>query len=592
MKSSLKKLSIAAAAAAALGFGLTQADAADVVVASDITTSTTWTSDNTYILSNIVFVADGATLTIEEGTVIRGLDDDETVGADNNPGALVIASDSYIEAMGTATNPIVFTNEEDDNVPGGAKTSPFYNGTSVAENQISEEWGGVIVLGDTYIANDTAGGPVSNRTEQIEGVTDLEGQFGGCDDDDSSGEMHYVSIRYGGFGLKANEEINGLTMGAVGRGTELDHIEVVNNVDDGFEWFGGTVNSKYLITYNIGDDAFDSDRGYRGKSQFGLVVKGACKPGLAESGGGVANRAFEMDGGKSPDESQPYALSQWHNYTLIGLGENSDASWGGGWADDTGIEIRDNGRPQLYNFIVMDMGGDGVDIEYSSEGASSADGWTTVWSNYPAADYSSACHSNDSYFYRTQTQGYQTEIADCLFYNIGKSVSTDKGDVDLLDASKRNIVLSQSPIRNIGRKAHQSYDTAGNTIMVVTNLDPRPTSVALGTPRTAPADGFFTPVDYYGAFSPSYDWTKGGWSLVGSEIMDTPANPTAPASATSELTFSTFFQTEDGVAYVVEASTDGNSWYPVGTVLGDGSTKAVTDLSEFEEGLLYRVSVQ
>ena len=98
--------------------------------------------------------------------------------------------------------------------------------------------------GDTYIANDTESGPDETREEQIEGITREDATFGGGNDDDSSGSMTYVSIRYGGYGLQENEEINGLTMGAVGCATTLHHIEVVNNVDDGFEWFGGTVNSK------------------------------------------------------------------------------------------------------------------------------------------------------------------------------------------------------------------------------------------------------------------------------------------------------------------------------------------------------------
>ena len=130
------------------------------------------------------------------------------------------------------------------------------------------------------------------RTLRIDGSRGtLRGKYGGGltpDDDDNSGILKYVSIRHGGIGIAADNEINGLTMGGVGRGTVISHVEVFANFDDGFEWFGGTVNSKYLITWNIGDDSFDTDRGYRGKSQFGLVVKGVCKDGESGSGGGVA----------------------------------------------------------------------------------------------------------------------------------------------------------------------------------------------------------------------------------------------------------------------------------------------------------------
>ena len=308
-----------------IGIGLISGGC-EILVSEDITTSTLWTSDNTYILDGIIFVTNGATLTIEPGTVIRGMPDSETTGS-NNPGTLVVARDSKIFADGTCYDPIVFTDMDDDNVPGGAMVNPLYNNNP--NNMITENWGGVILLGSTYIANDTESGPNAAREEQVEGITRQDAVFGGGDDDDSSGSMSYVSIRYGGFGLLQNEEINGLTLGAVGRGTTLHHIEVVNNVDDGFEWFGGTVNSKYLITWNIGDDAFDTDEGYRGKSQFGLVVKGTCKTGQSGSGGGVANCAFETDGGNSPDQSRPYALSQWRNFTLIGMGSGTTdpASW-------------------------------------------------------------------------------------------------------------------------------------------------------------------------------------------------------------------------------------------------------------------------
>ncbi len=486
------------AMATCFGLGVNSALADDVVISSDITTSTLWSSEDTYYLDGIIFVTDGATLTIEPGTIVRGMPDSETSG-NNNPGTLVVARGSKIFADGTSENPIVFTDMNDDNVPGGAKTNPLYNNNPT--NMISENWGGVILLGATYLANDTESGPNAAREEQVEGIHPGRCRvFGGGDDDDSSGSMSYVSIRYGGYGLLENEEINGLTLGAVGRGTTLHHIEVANNVDDGIEFFGGTVNTKYIIIWNIGDDSMDSDEGYRGKSQFGLVVKGACKTGESGSGGGVGNNGFEMDGGNHPDQSRPYALSQWRNYTLIGMGAGttdtaSDA--------DNGFEIRDNARPQIYHTIVMDMGGFAVDIEDLEDPAiDSAGGWTTAYNNYP----------DGASFYPTQQQGNQTEIADCLFYNTVGAV--DNGGIGILEESKMNLVLASSPIQGIQRVNAPGYSTS-LTIKMVSALDPRPTAIALDPIKELPTDGFFTPVDYYGAFSPAGNWAD-GWSLISS----------------------------------------------------------------------------
>ncbi len=529
------------AMATCFGLGVNSALADDVVISSDITTSTLWSSEDTYYLDGIIFVTDGATLTIEPGTIVRGMPDSETSG-NNNPGTLVVARGSKIFADGTSENPIVFTDMNDDNVPGGAKTNPLYNNNPT--NMISENWGGVILLGATYLANDTESGPNAAREEQVEGITREDAVFGGGDDDDSSGSMSYVSIRYGGYGLLENEEINGLTLGAVGRGTTLHHIEVANNVDDGIEFFGGTVNTKYIIIWNIGDDSMDSDEGYRGKSQFGLVVKGACKTGESGSGGGVGNNGFEMDGGNHPDQSRPYALSQWRNYTLIGMGAGttdtaSDA--------DNGFEIRDNARPQIYHTIVMDMGGFAVDIEDLEDPAiDSAGGWTTAYNNYP----------DGASFYPTQQQGNQTEIADCLFYNTVGAV--DNGGIGVLDAAKMNSVLAVSPIQDVQRVDAPGY----STIKMVSTLDPRPTAAAMGTQKELPTDGFFTPVDYYGAFSADGNWAK-GWSLINAmgvlDFTETVSGSGTDVVVSSDITASTTWTRDhtyilDGIIFVTDGA--------------------------------------
>jgi hypothetical protein len=238
------------------------------------------------------------------------------------------------------------------------------------------------------------------------------------------------------------------------------------------------------------------------------VVKGVCKAGESGSGGGVANRAFEMDGGTSPDHSRPYALSQWRNYTLIGMGSGTTDPASD---DDTAIEIRDNARPQIYHTIVMDMGADAVDIEDLEDPAiDSAGGWTTAYNSYPDA----------ATFYTAQQQGFQTEIADSLFYNIGGDL--DVGSIGVMDASKQNTQITTSPIMDIQRQASIG---GYSDIMVVSSLDPRPTAAAMGVQKALPTDGFFTPVDYYGAFSPNDDWTA-CWSLISNMgVLNTGGTP-------------------------------------------------------------------
>ncbi|MCB0260439.1 MAG: T9SS C-terminal target domain-containing protein, partial [Calditrichaeota bacterium] len=147
-------------------------------------------------------------------------------------------------------------------------------------------WGGVILLGKARI-NTTLG------EGQIEGIptTEPRGAYGGNDDNDNSGVVRYVSIRYGGTDIGANNEINGLTFGAVGRGTVVEYVEVFNNKDDGYEWFGGTVRTRYLVSAFNGDDCFDYDEGFRGYGQFWFAIMGED----------IGNRAGEHDGGTDPE---------------------------------------------------------------------------------------------------------------------------------------------------------------------------------------------------------------------------------------------------------------------------------------------------
>lgn len=241
-------------------------DAATVVnVTADITTSTTWTTGKTYKLTGLIYVRNNATLTIQPGVVIKGL-------SSVNGTALIVTRGSKLNAIGTAANPIVFT-----------------SGKSVAQGRQKGDWGGIILLG-------RAGFNTNNGVNNIEGITaNANTEYGGGstpDDEDNSGTLKYVRIEFGGYVFSPNNEINGLTMGAVGRGTTIDYVQVSYTNDDAFEWFGGSVNCKHLVSYRNLDDDFDTDNGYKGIVQYGLIVR---DPSIADNPSVSTSESFESD---------------------------------------------------------------------------------------------------------------------------------------------------------------------------------------------------------------------------------------------------------------------------------------------------------
>ncbi|MEN9963415.1 MAG: hypothetical protein RL582_510, partial [Bacteroidota bacterium] len=217
----------------------------DTVTAA-ITANTTWTSGKTYLLKGLIYVKNGATLTIQPGVVVKG---DATVSGGT---ALIITKGSKINAVGTSTSPVVFTSSKD------------------AGSRATGDWGGVIILGRASLNRP---GGVAN----IEGIaTSADTEYGGGttpDDNDNSGNLKYARIEYGGYIFATDQEINGLTMGSLGRNTIIDFVQCSFINDDSFEWFGGTVNCSHLVSFRGIDDDFDTDFGYSGSVQFALGVR-------------------------------------------------------------------------------------------------------------------------------------------------------------------------------------------------------------------------------------------------------------------------------------------------------------------------------
>lgn len=256
----------------------------NVFVNGNITANTTWATGKVYVLSGRITVTTGATLTIQPGVIVKG-----EVGTGANASALVIARGAKINAVGTATQPIIFTSVADEIKPGQI-ASPNMDPT------LEGLWGGILILGN---AKGSFAGGVTEI--QIEGIpaSDTNGLYGGSNDADNSGVLKYISIRHGGANIGEGNEINGLTLGGVGSGTVIENIEVVANQDDGIEWFGGTVSVKNALVWNSGDDALDTDQAWAGTLDNFIVICGTNTDHALEIDGpeGTYNAAHTVKNG-------------------------------------------------------------------------------------------------------------------------------------------------------------------------------------------------------------------------------------------------------------------------------------------------------
>ena len=308
-----------------------------ITVSENITTDVTWTADNTYVLAGRISVINGATLTVEPGTLIKA-----ESGALANAKALLVARGSRIDACGTAVAPIIMTAEADQITPEMISLGNFVSPN--LQTDVQGLWGGLIVLGNAPISIE-GDGPEA----QIEGIptSDSAGLYGGNDPADNSGNLCYISIRHGGTDIGEGNEINGLTLGGVGSGTNINNIEVVANRDDGVEWFGGTVSCSNILVWNCGDDGLDTDQGYSGTVTDWIVA--------APQGGS----AMELDG---PEGSSLGSCNNFNN-GIIFAGDNIDRiiDWDG--TTNTGVsDIFITGIAADYDpaIGIESFGGDGL----------------------------------------------------------------------------------------------------------------------------------------------------------------------------------------------------------------------------------------
>jgi len=335
----------------------------------------TWTNDNEYLLDGYVYLEAGGVLNIEPGTVVRAKSNGTNGDATS---ALIIARDAQINAIGTVDEPIIFTGEFDDL----SITLDF----SATDNKT---WGGLIILGNAPIGED--GGE-----EAVEGITsenETRVLYGGTDANDNSGTLKYVSLRHGGNTIAADNEINGLTLGGVGNGTEIDYIEVFANSDDGIEIFGGTVNITHAAVAFQGDDAFDVDESWDGYIQYAFSIQ-------QDISAEIGDNAVEYDGSERADLG-PKTVGRFYNGTFIGSGLEAGTS--------NGLRLKKDGAVQMWNCVWTEIQGGVIRVQDSAIERLIAG--ETVFANNIAFDYGSLEIDPDTLFDITGVENIDPQIA-------------------------------------------------------------------------------------------------------------------------------------------------------------------------------------
>ena len=407
----------------------------------NITADRTISAANKNFLKGFVYVKSGATLTIEAGSVIKGI----SVASGERAASLIIEPGAKIIAEGTVDKPIVFTSDKE---PG---------------KRVTGDWGGLIICGNARV----------NRTNQptIEGGPGTH--YGNTTSDEfngeSSGKLKYVRIEFAGYPLEPDKEINGLTFGGVGSGTEVEFVQVSYSNDDSYEWFGGTVNAKHLIAYKGWDDDFDTDYGYTGKLQFLLSVRDKDIADTSDSNG------FESDNDGDGSTNTPFTKPVFSNVTLIGpfYGKVSDrtqaeveaktadaANGAKGGKYQAAMHLRRNSSLNVYNSVFT--------------------GWP-----YGLRATDKKGQANDG-----------IAIENVIFAGMWKNFYEDeKVSENFFTRAGNNTVLENT---------RQIIAKDGDYSSVVADA-------VKGADFSKLADSFFEKVTYKGAFDGTNDWTE-GWT--------------------------------------------------------------------------------
>ena len=407
----------------------------------NITADRTISAANKNFLKGFVYVKSGATLTIEAGSVIKGI----SVASGERAASLIIEPGAKIIAEGTVDKPIVFTSDKE---PG---------------KRVTGDWGGLIICGNARV-NRTNQPTIEGGPGTHYGNTTSE-EFNG----ESSGKLKYVRIEFAGYPLEPDKEINGLTFGGVGSGTEVEFVQVSYSNDDSYEWFGGTVNAKHLIAYKGWDDDFDTDYGYTGKLQFLLSVRDKDIADTSDSNG------FESDNDGDGSTNTPFTKPVFSNVTLIGpfYGKVSDrtqaeveaktadaANGAKGGKYQAAMHLRRNSSLNIYNSVFT--------------------GWP-----YGLRATDKKGQANDG-----------IAIENVIFAGMWKNFYEDeKVSENFFNRAGNNTVLENT---------RQIIAKDGDYSSVVADA-------VKGADFSKLADSFFEKVTYKGAFDGTNDWTE-GWT--------------------------------------------------------------------------------
>jgi len=423
-----------------------------------------WTNDKEYLLDGLVYLEEVGKLYIQEGTVIK-FASQPTTG--DNTSSLIISRDAQIFAEGSASEPIIMTSDLDDGNP------------RTLDDKDNSLWGGLILLGKSKINID--GSPEG----QIEGIdaTEPRARYGGTNDKDNSGVLRYVSIRHTGAELAPGDELQGLTLGAVGSGTTIEYIEIFASSDDGIEFFGGHVSLNHIAVAWAEDDSFDWDIGWRGKAQFWFAVQRAD----------VANHGGEWDGAKPDGAADPYySKPMLYNATFIGSGKDAENA-----KNSPSLIMRDATAGTLANSIVVDFTSKGIEVE----------------------DLATA-KGIDSY--QRMIDG-ELNLLNNIWW-VGGLTKIDASSEGILQPTlgENDLPVGDDPTcTTLAQKMIQALNTAdvdpviaGISRTIGSNaLDPRATSAAAKQNLADFPDGFES-VGYKGAFDPDTDlWIK-GWTAL------------------------------------------------------------------------------
>jgi hypothetical protein len=443
-----------------------------------IATNTILDCTKNWVLDKKIYVPDGKTLTIMPGTVIKGVD---TITVPANAAALIVTRGGKLFADGSPTCQIVFT-ALSDNVDG---SYPVSN---------RGKWGGLVILGKgvtNYTSCNTNYGG-SPGTGFVEGFSAANSRdvFGGTDDDDNSGIIRYVSVRHSGAILAIGNELNGISLGAVGKSTIFEHVEVISSDDDGVEVWGGKVNLKYVTTMFGADDGLDWDCGWRGKGQFlfNFQTDSVTAPS--------ADNGIEADADDQKSNATPRSHPVIYNMTAIGSGKRLNVSDNSG---HNAINAKELTEGEVYNSVFMNFNS-GLNL-ISSLGTSTC-GTRTIetYNNW----------INGSLVISCNTFGLTNDATNRRYLTIGSSTSGVTPSDTVKFYNDGNIpVFGTSPIA--GFNHNLIMNTSNNTVSQKYDVTPNP---ALSTTCSTPSDGFFVPSNYRGAFASSGKNWMSDWAYA------------------------------------------------------------------------------